>query len=401
MAGYSSREPKLCWLGRAAQKLGCLPDKFPTSTPLYYYPIDNTKYKPGPRLPPPRPDKPKPQVTPYVVIHQQNPPRVPKSPKKTPIARTVPLSTLPLPVNALPVYTPTSTCDTLPPVNPTVQTNHAPYLAPPSAVPRTPHQNWVPDSVLRDLWTNPPSQCIWNFPHGVLTYTPAPASQLPPHNPFADFSPRSPRIVDVGDGNDGTVGLGRIPSSISSKSSFDWSDPHHQSGFTLNLLLTPSRLLSKETPIEWDVSDPVETARHISYDGHFFANAREPATNPPTNVLHIEFCFIDQPGVRWNWEPITIRKHRPIQAANVFRAIYRYFQLQLTIAEWDIVKSHGEDNARIVANSWRERVASQLEEEARSVAYQGGLKRVDCLGSSKIFAGLWVEDSQLKLGLRA
>ncbi|KAF9649608.1 hypothetical protein BDM02DRAFT_3113414 [Thelephora ganbajun] len=415
MAGYSSREPKLCWLGRAAQKLGCLPDRSPTSTPLYYYPIDSgrgysddIKYKPGPRLPPPQPDKPELQMTPYVTTYRQQPSRVPKSPKKTPVAQTVPLSTLPLPVNALPTYIPTPTCVTLnadlPPVNPTVQINHSPYLAPLSAVSRTPHQNTVPDSVLQDLRTISPSQYTWNTPHGVLTYTPAPASQLPLPNPLADFGPCSPRIVDVGDGNDGTVGLGLIPSptsSNSSDSSSDCSDSDYQSGFTLNFLLISNRLLSKETPIEWDVSEPVETVRHILDDERFLANAREPVTNPPTNTIRIEFCFIDQPGVRWNWESITIRKPRPIRIADVFHAIYRYFQLQLTVAEWDIVKSHGKDNARIVANSWRERVASHLEEGARSVVYQGGLRRVDCLGSSKIFAGLWVEGSQLKLGLRA
>jgi hypothetical protein len=141
--------------------------------------------------------------------------------------------------------------------------------------------------------------------------------------------------------------------------------------------------------------------RHVADDAHFLANAGAPATNPPTNTLRIDLCFIDQPGVRWNWEPITMSKARPIRIADVFHAIHNYFQLQLTHPEYDIIKSHGKRNTRIVANSWRERVAEQPDTDAQSRVFHGGLRRVDCLGSSKIFAGLWVEGSQLKLGLRA
>jgi len=93
-------------------------------------------------------------------------------------------------------------------------------------------------------------------------------------------------------------------------------------------------------------------------------------------------------------------KRRPIRIADIFHAIHGYFQVQLTHAEYDIIKSHGKRNSRIVANSWRGRV-SQSDDEARSAVFLGGLRRVDCLGSCKNFAGLWVEGSQLKLGLRA
>jgi len=123
MTRYLTEEPTLCWVGRTAQKIGCLPRKI-TITPRYY-PIgrnsclrfntllslsvalspvgtdpgysSDIKYKPGPRLPPPQPDEPRPQTTPYIPTYQPTTPRVPKSPKKTPVARTVPLSTLPLP----------------------------------------------------------------------------------------------------------------------------------------------------------------------------------------------------------------------------------------------------------------------------------------------------------------
>lgn len=96
-----------------------------------------------------------------------------------------------------------------------------------------------------------------------------------------------------------------------------------------------------------------------------------------------------------------MRKPRPIRIADVLHAIHDYFQLQLTRAEYDIIKSHGKPNARIVERSWRERVSSELNDVIRNQVYSGGLRRVDCLGSCNIFAGLWVEGSQLRLGLRA
>lgn len=133
MAGYQNGNPGLCWLGRTAQKLGCLPNKFATSAQIYYpigrgscfrsttllllsieiHPVDSDpvdrgpvdrgpvysddiKYKPGRYLPSPQPDEPKLQTMPYVAAYQNKSPRVPKSPKKTPVAQTCPLSTLPL-----------------------------------------------------------------------------------------------------------------------------------------------------------------------------------------------------------------------------------------------------------------------------------------------------------------
>jgi hypothetical protein len=95
-----------------------------------------------------------------------------------------------------------------------------------------------------------------------------------------------------------------------------------------------------------------------------------------------------------------MNKPRSIRVTDVLHAIHQYFQVQLTHSEYDIIKSHGRRNARIVANSWRERVTNS-DVGVRSAVYYGGLRRVDCLGSCKNFAGLWVEGSQLKLGLRA
>lgn len=156
----------------------------------------------------------------------------------------------------------------------------------------------------------------------------------------------------------------------------------------------------EESLIEWNVSDPANMARHVRNDPAFLVIVGEHATTPPTNTLRIDFCFIDQPGMRWNWEPITITKRRYIRITDIFHAIHDYFQLQLTHPEYDIIKSYGKSNSRIVANSWRDRV-SQSDEESQRAVFHGGLRRVDCLGSCKNFAGLWVEGSQLKLGLRA
>ena len=96
-----------------------------------------------------------------------------------------------------------------------------------------------------------------------------------------------------------------------------------------------------------------------------------------------------------------MRKPRPIRIADIFHAIHDYFQLQLTHAEYEIIKSYGKANSRIVVRSWRERVASEVDDGIRNQVHYSGLRRVDCLGSCKIFAGLWVDGSQLKLGLRA
>lgn len=193
---------------------------------------------------------------------------------------------------------------------------------------------------------------------------------------------------------------GLIPSD-SSDSSSDCSDHNHQFGFTLNRLLASDCLLPSETPIEWDVSDPVDMVRHVENDAGFLRSVCEPATDPPTHTLSIEIYFVDQPGARWNWEPITTRKAHPIRIADVFHAIHDYFQRQLTHPEWDIIKSHGKRNAKIVAHSWRERIDSHPDTEAQLRVRESGLRRVDCLGSSRIFAGLWVDGSRVKLGLRA
>jgi hypothetical protein len=156
-----------------------------------------------------------------------------------------------------------------------------------------------------------------------------------------------------------------------------------------------------ETPIEWNVSQPVDLVKHVRGSGYFCANASEPASNPPTNTLRIDLFFVDQPRVEWNWEPIITKKARPVRIVDVFHAIRDYFQLQLTRAEYDVIKSHGKANSRIVANSWRERIAQSETEAQSSQVFHGGLRRVDCLGSSKIFAGLSVEGSKLILSLRA
>jgi len=145
----------------------------------------------------------------------------------------------------------------------------------------------------------------------------------------------------------------------------------------------------------------VDMVRHVENDAGFLRSVCEPATDPPTHTLSIEIYFIDQPRARWNWEPITTRKAHPIRIADVFHAIHDYFQRQLTHPEWDIIKSHGKRNAKIVAHSWRERIDSQLDTEAQLRVRESGLRRVDCLGSSRIFAGLCVDGSRVKLGLRA
>jgi len=259
-----------------------------------------------------------------------------------------------------------------------------------------------PGTILQDLGNIPPTLCVWNTTHGALTWTPAPTSHPPLHNPSADPTPLSPIIANAGNGDDWSTGLGLVPSlsSDSSDSSSNCPDPDHRFGITLHPFLASSGTSLEESPIEWNVSDHADMARYVRNDPAFLAIAHEPATNPPTNTLRIGFCFIDQPGVRWNWEPITISKPRSIRITDIFHAIHKYFQLQLTRSEYDIIKAYGKRNSRIVANSWRDRV-SQSDDEAQDAVYHGGLRRVDCLGSCKNFAGLWVEGSQLKLGLRA
>lgn len=287
-----------------------------------------------------------------------------------------------------------------PQVHPTVHITHTPYLAPLSAVPQIPHQNPFPDSILQDLGNVAPSQYVWNTPHGALAWTPSPTSHLPLPNPFTDSSPFPKRIVDLGDGNDRDAGLGLIPGLGSSDSSSDCSDPDYRVGVMINPFLAPDGDPSGETPIHWNVSDPADMARHMDDHDGFIASMREPATNPPTNTLCIDLYFVDQVGVRWNWEPIIINKRRSIRVVDILHAIHNYFYTGLTHAEYDIIKSYGRRNAKIVAQSWSQRVALQPDDESQSAAYHGGLKRLDCLGSSKFFAGLWVDGSQLKLGLR-
>lgn len=267
-------------------------------------------------------------------------------------------------------------------------------MAPLSPFPHTPDQGAVPDSILQDLGGIAPTQYTWNTPQGALTYTPAPTSALSMPNPLANPGSCLSTTINLWDGDNKPTSPGVIPSPFSSNAS-DSSDPpprDHRPEIVLNPLLM--------TAIEWDVSEPVDRARHLIADETFLASASEPATDPPTNTLRIEPHFLDQSGAKWNWEPITIRKGRPIRITDVLYAIHDYFQTQLTRGEYEIIKSHGKANVKIVRDSWRERFGSQPVGEAQLAVRNAGLRRVDCLGSSKNFVGLWVDGSRLKLSLR-
>ena len=310
-------------------------------------------------------------------------------------------------VRTSPTRTPTATCislnadlpSVLHPAYRTVQTVHTPRSAPPSVVPRTPRQNAGADSILPDLRNIPPTRYVWEIPQGTLTLTPNSTLHFPPRNSVPNLRRYSSRIVDLGDGDDEPMGLGLIPiPSNSSDSSSNCSDLDRRLGIQLHPLLASNRR-PEGTHIKWNVSEPVDMARHTLNDTTFLASA--PATEPPANELRVHFYFFNEPMVRRNWDPITMRKRHPIRIADVLHAIHDYFQMQLTRSEYDIIKSHGERNTRIAANSRRGRVISEFEGDMRSTISCDGFRRVDCLGSSKIFAGLWVEGSQLKLGLRA
>jgi hypothetical protein len=301
------------------------------------------------------------------------------------------------------VPTPTATCVTqnvgVPPVHPAVQTTHAPYLVPLSPTPRTPHRNTFLEPISQDLGNTTPTQYIRDSPRGALTRTPVPTPRPSPLSPLEEFSPHSyfPPIVERGE-NDGPTGLELIPNPTPSNSFFSYSDPDHRPGTTLRPSIPSNNLSSKGTSVEWNFPDPADMARHNST---FIARAHEPATNPSTKTLRIDFRPTDQPEARW--EPIIMTMSRPIQIADVLRKIRGYFQEQPTQPECDTIQSHGKRNTRTVENSWRERVdaPSQVSHGARSAIHCGSIRCVGCLGSYKNqVVGLWVQGPQLKLAWR-
>ena len=122
-------------------------------------------------------------------------------------------------------------------------------------------------------------------------------------------------------------------------------NPKHQLGFTLDRLLGFDCLPPSETSNEWNVSDPVCTVRHVENGAEFLRSAHRSRLR--TIQLSIEPYFIDQPGARWNWEPIAMRKAHLIRITGVFHAIHDYFQRQPTHPERHIIKSLGNATRRL------------------------------------------------------
>ena len=106
------------------------------------------------------------------------------------------------------------------------------------------------------------------------------------------------------------LGLIPIPSALLDSSS-NCSDLDRRLGIKLHPLFASNRR-PEGTYIEWNVSEPVDMARHTLNDTTFLASA--PATEPPANELRVDFYFFNEPMVRRNWEPITMRK-RPTSSS--------------------------------------------------------------------------------------
>ncbi|KZT24767.1 hypothetical protein NEOLEDRAFT_392347 [Neolentinus lepideus HHB14362 ss-1] len=257
-----------------------------------------------------------------------------------------------------------------------------------------------------------PNQIVYVTPSGNFTWTPHP--QPHPQIPSAVFFPSNPvtgsnhaTFVPVWDPNAAMSVSGGypLPGTAPTWVAPAWPPvpvPGTDILMRLAPCLIPNPVNALLPQIIWDVAkSPVTarklTGRHIILD--MMEDFRQPATAPIVRKLII---VCDFGSLRTLWPPVELQQDRPISVWDIMNAIYEFFQKRLRRREFEYIKALQPDNEAILRDAFYRRC--QDSPTLYDWEIQQGYKRVDVLGDSRVWWGVWVTYNpdntwQLNLGL--
>ncbi|KAI0935040.1 hypothetical protein AcV7_003951 [Taiwanofungus camphoratus] len=153
---------------------------------------------------------------------------------------------------------------------------------------------------------------------------------------------------------------------------------------------------------QWDITQSPSTAKRIT--GRNLVTELSPkfgdhVTFPPTQVVHIH-CYIGM--ARDLWGPIVVKNRQAVNVGDILFAIYDYYQTSMSEEEVEFVSSlRPENHARMTDACYRRCLRTPA---LPGYELRQGIKRVDCLGKSTTFWGMWITQNadhtwQMNLGL--
>ena len=272
----------------------------------------------------------------------------------------------------------------------------------------------------------PPSLQQWDFPAGQLKWTPHPAyvttyKNYLDSNEILLFSPH-PQIpaANFWTPNTGLRGLPGTPQHFptqpvgamqAAQLTGGWPLPggapwwtqsvwsrnvHHVTSSPVQLApcLIPNPADAECPQFIWDVvHDPCEakgytTQATLSLQAQF----NKLATNPPTNVIRIT---VHDGLAQRIWGSIDIRKPMAVTVWDILSGIYEYFQTPTSQRELEYIHTLDQSNYGRLWEASRNRGAESPDD----------IRRVDSLGDTRRFWGLWITDQgergwYLNLGLK-
>ena len=156
----------------------------------------------------------------------------------------------------------------------------------------------------------------------------------------------------------------------------------------------------------WDISQSPTTANRIT-GNHVIVSVMDKlddiATHPAVDRLVVA-CQVGVAEMFWGHIDVKASRSKGVTVWDVFNGIYEYFQKRVGRRELDRMKELLGDERleEKMADAFYQRV--RITPALPGYELKGGLKRVDCLGDSCFFWGLYVSYNddgswQLNLGL--
>ncbi|GBE88009.1 hypothetical protein SCP_1202350 [Sparassis crispa] len=176
---------------------------------------------------------------------------------------------------------------------------------------------------------------------------------------------------------------------------------------TRHIVLCPWLIPNPANPsmphVRWDVTQHPSTAKRIT--GRELVVDLKPkmndqATYPPVQRAHI---YCDLGVVSDLWGPIIVKNRDAVTVRDIVMAIYEYFQIRLSQDEVSYISALGspQNYEKMVGSMY---TRCMITPSLPGYEWSQGMRRVDCLGNSTKFWGLWVTENdddtwQLNLGI--
>ena len=205
-----------------------------------------------------------------------------------------------------------------------------------------------------------------------------------PSTPSSTFSASTLSSTSSGPATPPTVWYSPLPSTKST-----WGSPYSVAGSLPGVQIHPAlaRTIGQGTPLNWDLSEPAESARpQLSYLPSRITDAlvAEPATQPPLPSLAIicdllpwTITITPTPHASWSAPYVTL--------GDVLHALYRALRLAATEPELAFLEHAQRDRVRDAYVRRYRRVEHARERETEKAK---GIKRVDFLRDHRAFLGL-------------